>query len=211
MKLRLIIIGILLSFHVFADGYLPASTSEDQPWSIIFSGGYGKYQSLYRNNGESALGRFAVSNEMMLTGDLAWGWELGVQTGHRLRLNISNETLVVLNWLPVRTALGPMVDLLITAKTDPLAGSAVFALLKGGVAYRYWQVDNSAIKDFSQLTGEIQAGLGYPLTALANLNLLYQGIYGGDPNLKLNTYTRSGYISNIPTLHAVLLGLSVNL
>ena len=104
-----------------------------------------------------------------------------------------------------------MLDLLITAKSDPLGGSAFFAQLKGGVAYRNWRVKEEPINDLSQLAGEIQAGFGYPITALANLNLLYQGVFGNDPNLKLNIYNKTGHISNIPALHAVLLGFSVNL
>ncbi|MDI1352242.1 MAG: hypothetical protein PSV35_05650 [bacterium] len=211
MKLQLFFIGILISIKGFADGYYPEPIPEDQPWAITASVGPGKFKHLYPKNSKHTLARLAVNNEMLLTGELAWGLELGVQNGNTMRLNIPPETLAVLEWLPVRTALAPMFDLLITAKSDPLAGSSFFAQLKGGIAYRYWQVENKAIKDFSQLTGEIQAGFGYPLSTLASLNLIYQGVFGGDPNLKINIYSKNGAITNIPTLHALLLGLSVNI
>ncbi|MCL9683421.1 hypothetical protein [Legionella maioricensis] len=211
MKLQLSIIGILLSINVFADGYYPEPTSQDQPWSITASVGKGKYQHAYSKDGEAALARLALGNEMMLSGDIALGLELGVQNGSRIRLEIPYETLAVLEWIPVQTTLGPMLDLLITAKSDPLCGSSFFAQLKGGVAYRNLRVKQRTIKDLSQLAGEIQAGFGYPITALATLNLLYQGVFSNDPNLKLNTYNKTGHVTNIPALHGVLLGFSVNL
>jgi hypothetical protein len=211
MKLQLLTVGILLSLNVFADGYYPEPTSQDQPWSIIASVGQGKYQNSYPKEGNAALARLALGNEMLLTGDVALGLELGLQNNSYIRLQIPYETLVILEWLPVRTTLGPMLDLLITAKSDPLAGSSFFAQLKGGVAYRNWQIKQDQINDLSRLAGEVQAGFGYPITALASLSLLYQGVFGGDPNLTLSLYNKTGHVSNIPALHAVLLGFSVSL
>jgi hypothetical protein len=211
MKLQLFAIGILFSINVFADGYYPELTSQDQPWSINASFGKGKYPHVYHNDGETALARLALGNELMLSGDIALGLEFGVQSGNHMHLQIPYETLAVLEWLPVQTTLGPMLDLLITAKSDPLYGSSFFAQLKGGVAYRNWRIRREPVNDLSQLAGEIQAGFGYPITALASLNLLYQGVFGSDPNFKLNIYSKTGHISSIPPLHAVLLGLSVNL
>lgn len=211
IKLQLLTIGILFSINVFADGYYPEPTSQDQPWSITASFGSGKYQNAYSKDGKTALGRLALGNELMLTGDFALGLELGVQNGNKMRLDIPPQTLAVLEWLPVRSNLGPMIDLLITAKSDPLAGSAFFAELKGGVAYRHWKVEYMPINEITKLAGEIQAGFGYPITALANLNLLYQGVFGSNPNLQISTVNKIGHISNIPALHGVLLGLSVNL
>ncbi|KGP63173.1 hypothetical protein EP47_06755 [Legionella norrlandica] len=211
MKLQLITIGILLSINVFADGYYPELTSQDQPWTIVASFGSGSYKHTYPKDTKTALGRLALANELMLSGDIALGLELGVQNGNKMRLNIPPETLAVLGWLPVKTTLSPMLDLLVTAKSDPLFGSSFFAQFKGGVAYRSWQIKLYPINDISQLAGEIQAGLGYPITALASLNLLYQGVYGNDPNLKLNINSKTASVSNIPVLHGILLGFTVNL
>jgi hypothetical protein len=211
MKLPLLIIAILLSGSLFADGYYPEPITQDQPWSISASIGNGKYQSLHNSSSKSALGRLALGNDLVLTGDFAWGLELGIQNGNKMHLAIPSETLAFLQWLPVQTSLGQMLDLLVTAKSDPLAGSSFFAQVKGGIAYRKWQIEHEAINNLSQIAGEIQAGFGYPITTLASLNLLYQGVFGNDPNLVINPYTRSGHLANIPSLHAVLLGLSVNL
>jgi hypothetical protein len=104
-----------------------------------------------------------------------------------------------------------MIDVLVTAKTDPLIGSSFFAHIKGGFAYRKWQIEHQAINDISQLAAEVQAGVGYPITTLASLNLLYQGVFGNDPNLVINPNNKTAHITSIPSLHAVLLGLSVNI
>ena len=211
MKFPLLIIAILLSQALVAGGYYPEPMSQDQPWVLTASVGTGSYQSLHNSSSKTALGRFAVGNDLLLTGDLAWGLELGVETGNKMYLAIPNQTLVLLQWLPVKTSLGPMIDLLITAKSDPLIGSSLFAQLKGGIAYRKWQVEHQAVNDLTQLAAEIQAGVGYPLTTLANLNLLYQGVFGNDPNLVINVPSKTGHLASIPSLHAILFGLSVNI
>lgn len=211
IKWPLLLMGILLSLKSMADGYLPALAPVDQPWSITASFGNSRYTHIDSRDKHSAVGRLAVGNELLLTGDYALGLEMGFQNGNHIQINIPKETLNVLGWLPVNTTIRPMLDLLITAKSDPLGGSAFFAQLKGGVAYRYWQLKNEAEQDLTRLAGEIQAGFGYPITALANLSLLYQGIYGNDPHYRVITYNQSGHITNIPALHAILLGFSVNL
>ncbi len=150
---------------------------------------------------------------MLLAGDIALGLELGLQTGNKMRIDIPKETVAVLKWIPVQTTLAPTLDLLITSKSDPLGNSAFFAQLKGGIAYRHWRIDHVSLKEeISQLAGEIQAGFGYPITALASLNLLYQGVFSSStPNFHVDPYSKKERLSNIPSLHAVLLGLSVNL
>lgn len=210
MKLQSILSGVLISIPVYAEGYYPEPITEDQPWSIMASMGYGQYQWNSPQH-QTYLGRLALGNEMLLTGEYAWGLELGIQNGHKMQLSLPKETLALLKWLPVNTSLSPMIDLLVTAKSDPLIGSAFYAQLKGGIAYRYWEVENRMINDLSLLAGEIQAGLGYPITTLANLNLFYQGVFGDDQHFKINTYLKTGRLSNIPILHAFLLGFSINI
>lgn len=210
MKFQFITLGILLSFNAFADGFTPSFASQDQPWSIIASFGEGKYQIPSRNK-HNPIARLAIGNDMILTGDYMLGWELGLQNGNLIRLDIPKETLTTLGWLPVNTSLSPMLDLLITAKSDPLWNSSFFAQLKGGLAYRYWQIEPQQFKNLSQLAGEIQAGFGYPVNELAMLNLLYQGVFGSNASININMLNQTATISNIPSLHAVLLGLSVNL
>jgi hypothetical protein len=205
-----IAIGMLSSFTAYAGGFSPSLTSQDQPWSITASAGSGNYQ-VQSPDRNAALGRLALGNEMLLAGDIALGLELGLQTGNKIRLNITRETLNLFKWFPIYTTLAPTLDLLVTTKTDPIGNSSFFAQLKGGVAYRHWKIDRIPVNEISQLAGEVQAGLGYPLTALASLNLLYQGIYGNNPATQVNPYSKKENLANIPTLHAFLVGLSINL
>lgn len=209
MRLQ-ILMGFLFSLPLYAGSYSPELTSQDQPWSVTASVGSGNYQ-VSASDRNTALGRLALGNELLLAGDIALGLELGLQTGNKICLNIPKETLHVLKWSPLQTTLAPTLDLLITTKTDPLGNSAFFAQLKGGLAYRHWKIDRIPDNEISQLAGELQAGFGYPISALASLSLLYQGVYGNTPNLEVNPASKKEILSNIPTLHAILLGLSVNL
>ncbi|MGC1182369.1 hypothetical protein [Legionella sp.] len=206
----LITIGILFSFTPYAGNFSPKLTSQDQPWSITGSIGDSNFQIKARER-NFVIGRLALGNELLLAGDIALGLELGLQTGNKICLNIPKETLNLIKWFPMRTTLSPVIDLLITTKTDPIGNSSFFAQLKGGLAYRHWKIERIPVNEISQLAGEVQAGFGYPITALANLSLLYQGIYGNTPNVQLNSYSKIENLANIPTLHAILLGLSVNL
>ena len=195
-----------------AGDYLPKLTSQDQPWSVIASAGTGNYH-VTSDDKNTALGRLALANELMLAGNIAFGLELGLQTGKRMRIDITKETLnTIKKLLPIQTSLSPTLDLLITSKSDPLGNSPIFAQLKGGLAYRHWHETRTPLNEVSQLAGEIQAGFGYPITALASLSLLYQGIFSGNgPSLYWDTYTPKEHLSNIPSLHGVLVALSVNL
>lgn len=210
--MKLIMLGILLSFNAAASDFYPKLTSQDQPWSITASAGNGNYQ-LPTKDKNAMLGRLAIANELLLAGNIAFGLEFGLQTGHRIKLDITKETFNIFKkWLPVQTTIAPTLDLLITTKSDPLGSSDFFAQFKGGVAYRSWRTEEAYLHDISKLSGEVQAGFGYPVTALASLSLLYQGIFSGNSsNFRWDPYTRREHLANIPTLHALLLGLSVNL
>ncbi|MBN9231524.1 MAG: hypothetical protein BGO90_09405 [Legionella sp. 40-6] len=210
LTLLFIATDMVLSFTAFAGRYSPQLTSQDQPWSVTASVGNGNYQ-VTANERNFALGRLALGNEVLLAGDIALGLELGLQTGNKICLTKPGKNISLLRWSALQTTLSPTLDFLLTTKTDPLFDSSFFAQLKGGLAYRHWKIDRVPVNEISQFAGEIQAGLGYPITALANLSVLYQGIYGNKPNAQLSSYTQNEILTNIPTLHAILLGLSVNL
>lgn len=201
-----IIINLLYSTCI-ASPILPQFIALDQPWSITASAGNGNYQiSAIEKN--VTFGRLALANDLFLAGDFALGFELGLQTGNELIINF-NKNLDLLSWYPLSTSISPNVDLLLTSKSDPLWNSALFAQLKGGLSFRHWKMNVFNLSQISQLSPEVQAGFGYPITSLANINLLYLGIYGSKPYFVADI--RGDRVFNIPTLHAVLIGLSVNL
>jgi hypothetical protein len=213
-KMCFIAVGFFLSFKVFASSFLPISSlfanpdNLDNRWSIIASLGYGEYQHMYRADGQTVLGRLALAAEMLAASQATFGLEIGLQSGNRMRFAIPQGTFDTLGGA-VRTTMRPMLDLLVTAYMNPLSESLLFTQVKGGIAYRHWQIDSNWINNKSEFAGEVQAGLGYPLTEISNLNLLYQGVFGGNPKLHANLFNEPRMISSLPMQHGVLLGFSI--
>ncbi|MCC5014869.1 MULTISPECIES: DUF3187 family protein [Legionella] len=181
---------------------------EDNRWSVTASTGYTEYQNMYHNDGHSVVARMAVAAELLATTQSSFGIEFGVQNGRSMRLGIPHGTLDVLGGV-VRTTVKPMLDLLITANSNPVTESLLYTQVKGGIAYRRWQIASYLIDNKSELAGEVQAGFGYPITEVTSLNLLYQGVFGAAPKIRANPSMESWRLSNIPVQHGLLLGFSI--
>lgn len=212
-RMRLAMLGWYLSVNAFAGSsatptLIMDTEGLDNRWSIITSLGYGQNHHMYRSDGKTAIGRLAFAAELLTTQQAAFGLELGVQTGNNMRLAFFQTPLATLGCM-VRTTMKPMLDLLVTAHANLVDESLLFTQVKGGITYRHWQVDSFLINSKSALAGEVQAGLGYPLTEITNLNLLYQGVFGGNPKLHLNPEPEASTISNLPVQHGLLLGFSI--
>ncbi|KTD24680.1 MULTISPECIES: hypothetical protein [Legionella] len=206
-RMCLMTIGCFLSFNVFANSYLPPE-SLDNRWTLVASLGYSDYQHMHRSEGQTAVGRLALAAELLTATQANFGLEVGVQTGNRMRFAIPQGPIAALGYA-VQTTMRPMFDLLVTANANPLTESLLFTQLKGGIAYRYWQINSFRINNKAEIAGEVQAGFGYPLTEITNLNLLYQGVFGSNPRFHVHPFPESGSVSNIPIQHGVLLGLSI--
>ncbi|MCC5791111.1 MAG: hypothetical protein JJT82_00675 [Legionellaceae bacterium] len=181
------------------------------PWSVTGSLGYTVYNNMYRGDGQTALGRFAIGRDVHVGHAMIWGLEVGVQNGNTMRYYPSRAAVDALGGLPMQTTAKPMLDLLATLKTTAIGASPIFAQLKGGIAYRRWQFnDRNTINDPSQIAGEVQAGFGYSISQRASLSLSYQGVFGRNPRFRLNVDNATGRVSHIPVQNGVLLGLTVN-
>ena len=212
-KIFLTAVGCVASCHAMAFNGTIAPEKDpiaiNHPWSFIGSLGYTNYQNFYHDDGQTGIVRLAIGKSILYTHSLDLGFELGVQNGNTMRFGPSAELLALGALLPIQSTVKPVIDLLATVKSTSLGDSDIFALLKGGIAYRRWQFnDRITINDLSQAAGEVQAGFGYPLTRAVNLSLLYQGIYGSNPNLIVNTTAFTGHVSNIPIQQGVLLSLA---
>lgn len=200
---------------------------EPSPCPWIFSGslGYAKFSDMYKNDGQTPVGRLSVGKEFSKTDELAFGSEMyfglefGLQSGNSMRLGVPQETLDLFGGgsygLPIQTTIKPMLDLLFTIRTNTLENAPLFMQLKVGGMYRQWQFDDrDTINTLSQIAPELQFGLGYLINERAFASLYYQGVYGGSPDLVVDASDLShvtGRVNNIPSQNAIFLGLSFTL
>ncbi len=206
-----IVVGCALSFNSLSgsmgaiqDGLSPKIL----PWAVIGSLGWIGYQNS-DCDGQTAVGRFAIAKDLFNVPYSSFGLELGVQSGNTMHLDVPDSIIDELGGVPIQTTMKPMLDLLATVKVTP-PGSLFFAQFKGGAVYRHWQFDNrNSIPNLSKITAEIQAGIGYPISDLGSLSLLYQGINGGSPNFIVNEACPSGRVSALPIQQGVLLSFSL--
>lgn len=219
LKEVFIVTGLALSSNSIAGTMGPIESKQagaylgaPLPWVVIGSLGYTRYQNISDciADGQTAIGRFAIGRELLNTRYSNFGLELGLQSGNTMRLDVSEAILDELGGMPIQTTMKPMLDILATVKIAPI-DSLLFAQIKGGGVYRYWQFDGrNSVKDISKINGEIQAGFGYSIGRLTAISLLYQGIYGSDPNFTLSATCPSGRVSALPTQQGVLLSFSFN-
>ncbi len=185
------------------------SQTINYPWTISASLGYADFQDVHRGDHQTALGRFALGRDFVQKGPVLFGLEIGLQSGNQMRLKMTEEEIEAVGGLLVLSTLKPMLDGLITARITPELTAPLFIQIKGGGAYRRWQMDRDTINDISQLAGELIAGLGYAITPTANISLSYQGIFGASPKVTIDLESGSGSVKNIPVQQAILLGINL--
>lgn len=183
------------------------SQSISYPWTVSASLGYADFLKVHEGDQQTALGRFAIGRDIVRKGPFLFGLELGLQSGNQMRLKMTDEEIESLGGLLVQSTLKPMLDALITVRITPEFTAPLFIQVKGGGAYRRWQMDRDTINDISQLAPEVSAGFGYIITPNASISLSYQGIFGGNPGLSIDLDNASGTVKNIPVQHAILLGI----
>jgi hypothetical protein len=212
MKFLSIIIFCTCSFFVNASS-VPTSKS----WVLSATGGYTFFTQIQSQN-STPLGRLAfekifseyTKEEYILLNHLkktSLGIEIGVQSGNRMQLPLSSSEIETLGGVEPWTTLYPFVDILGVGRVDfenfPLQG-----IFKAGPVFREWNMERNSINNLSQVAGEIQAGLGFYLTSNISIMLLYQGIYGGNLNIAVNSTTQTATVSSIPIQNGILLTAS---
>ena len=211
-KYLLIGLSCLLSFKLMAGSYHSktlAPVKEDKTWSFTASLGYTEYQNAFENDGKAALGRFAIGSKLFAIDQVHYGLEVGIQNGNQMRLNVPQATLDVLGGLPIQSTIKPMVDVLLTLKSDPFGKSNVFAHLKAGAVYRTWQFENrSTIADKNKVDPELQLGLGYQINPHTSMHLSYERIFGKNPDFTINADNETASIKAIPKQEGILLGIT---
>ncbi len=177
--------------------------------SVGVYGGYGASSGAYQQDGQATQGRLAFGLSTPQNNNLSLGAEAGVQSGNTMRLYASPALITTAGGLPIQSTLKPFVDFLLTARGKILPNAPLYAMLKGGIAYRQLTLDDrtSSQDGLRQVNGEFQAGLAYSLTDRATVTAFYQGIYAGN-NAGLNLDSAGNVtISRIPTQQAGFLGV----
>lgn len=207
LKKALIVSLLAASTSVLAEKSLNTPSKEAHPWSITTSLGLANYQHMAEGQGNTALGRVSFGNHMLSFGNSQLGLEIGLQSGNQMRFDIPKKTIDMLGGVPIVGTIQPALDLLLTLNTPLSTSLPLTGIIKGGLSYRQLRMDRIEIKDIGELSPEMQVGLGYEISNNLSINLVYQHLFGGNPNFTLNAMTETGVIAHIPSEDAVFLGL----
>jgi hypothetical protein len=214
-KLLLVSFCLSLSLPAFADTFSETKLADGSSsrFSVGAYGGYGVVNGGYHQDGQVAQFRLAFGMRAAQYKKLIFGTEVGMQSGNAMRLDASSAFMAAAGCLPIDSTLKPFLDLLVTAKTRIDPNYPIFAVLKGGIAYRQLVLSgrSSSSDDLRQVNGELQAGLVFNLTDHAALAAFYQGIYSGT-NAGLNLDSAGDVtIRRIPTQQAGFLGFEYSI
>jgi opacity protein-like surface antigen len=208
-------LSLYLSLPAFAVTSSQTKLTDGSPsrFSVGAYGGYGVVNGGYHQDGQVAQSRLAIGIRAAQYKKLTFGAEAGVQSGNAMRLDASSALMAAAGCLPIDSTLKPLLDLLVTVKTRIDPSYPIFAVLKGGIAYRQLVLSgrSSSRDGLRRVNGELQAGLVFNLTDHAALATFYQGIYSGT-NAGLNLDSASDVtIRRIPTQQAVFLGFEYSI
>lgn len=186
------------------------SSQTSQQWSLIAGLGYGKYSHTVQSTGKTAFERLGIS--FMLPQKInrfSFGIETAIQSGARMQLDVSQNDLDVLGGLPIQINAKPILDFLVVSKRALGDRLPISLAGKGGLAYVEWQTDRNTVNNLSKVLPEVQFGLNYEASKHVNLNLMYQRIFGSNPNFSVNALSQRGIIATISTVQAIYLGIQI--
>lgn len=202
------IIMLLLGFMSVTEQGLAFAEGDFNPWTVDGSFGLAFYPDMMHQDGQTSTSRFSLGRELLTQSGLWLGIEAGIQSGNTMRLVFPKEDIDALGGVPIEAQIKPMLDVLISLKTEPLNDFPLYAWVKGGAAFRQMQFDRESVNDLNHVSPEMQIGLGYQINEQAAITLGYQNIWGNHPTLIVNSIDDTGVINNIPSQQAVMLGFS---
>jgi len=192
------------------------------PYHVGAYGGYGVIDGAYNDDGQFTQGRLAFGSDVYQWNMINAGLELGFQSGNTMRLDVAADLVDEAGELQWQATLKPLVDLLVSTKTQLPTSRPVYLIVKAGAAYRQLQLnDRTSTRDYlARVAPEVQAGLGVQLTPHAMLVLFYQGVYStatvgaqlkDNPDIDGITWDPYATICNIPTQQAGFVGIELSL
>lgn len=182
--------------------------SETNPWTMDASFGMASYANVSNHDGETAIGRLGLGHVLGRFPFGQVGAEIGIQSGNTMRLALPKEAIDALGGVPIEAEMKPVLDMLFSLKTAPFESLPINVWVKGGAAYRHLQLDRASVPDLRGFAPEIQAGIGYQINEKTTINAGYQYIRGKKPELTVNPLMETGILHNIPTVQALIIGVS---
>jgi hypothetical protein len=204
------IIMVLLSLVSMSGLTYALNESELNPWTMEASFGMVTYPNMMNDDGQTAIGRLSLGHMLLTKPSWQAGIEAGIQSGNTMRLNLPKESIDTLGGVPLEVKIKPLLDVLVSFKTEPLTSFPIVAWLKGGAAYRQLQLDHESVNDLNEFSPEIQMGFGYRINELATFNIGYQIIWSKQTMLNVNPQAETGVLHYIPTQQSLLIGFSFN-
>ncbi|WP_019218322.1 hypothetical protein [Legionella tunisiensis] len=179
-----------------------------RPWVIDGAIGMASYSGAIDKARQVATGRISLG--YVLTTKTYWqaALEAGLQSGNTLSLAFAREDIDALGGVEVEATLKPMLDVLLSLRSETLIDFPLFSWVKGGVAYRQMSVDKAAINSLKGFAPELMAGFGFQINEQTTAHLGYQILFGQNPTLTVDEAHETAIIRHMPTQQAVLLGFS---
>lgn len=206
MKPRItLIVTFLLGMSSILHAHDESSLSR---WGVGGALGMSYTSNTLNKSNQTALGRLSLGATLLSLSTWQTGIEIGVQSGTTFRLSLPKESIDSLGGVPIEVTMKPFLDVLAGLNLKPSSNVPMNLWLKGGAAFRMMQVDREEVNDLSQISPELQVGLGYEISRQATINLGYQVIWGQKPKLEVNLQNETAILQHIPMQQAVMLGFS---
>ncbi|MFA6303774.1 MAG: hypothetical protein WC627_11685 [Legionella sp.] len=174
-----------------------------QPY-VAIAGGYGNFESMAQNTGNTAFGRLAIGITSPIDLNTALGAEVGIQSAKRMRLTDESVAPFFARAyfpLPVFVTISPPIDILATLNYH--MSPQVFFELKAGGVYLQSMIDDADIAGINQWNAEVQAGLGFNISDSSRIVFGYQHFFGNTPGIKhLSLRRGTAQLSNLPSWNA---------
>ncbi len=193
-------------------GTMQSNDSTLSPFYLAAYGGYGSIVGAYKKDGDFAQGGVTMGVRPWHYGDWLLGAEISMQSGNFMSLNAESRIIEATQGYPVDVSLDSLFDFLLTVKAPLPTTAPLFVLLKGGAAYRQFDLDDivSTSDNITQWNGVVEAGIGYQINPHVGLSAFYQGIYSGrQTGIGLDAQNKV-IVTHIPTQQAVFLGVEYN-
>jgi hypothetical protein len=197
---------------LFAGGMGVEPATNVSQFYLGLYGGYGHINGSYKSDGNYAQGRVAFGAAFKQLSNNTVGFELGLQSGNSMRLN-GNQ---IFNGVPAVIPLAnlkPIIDGLITIKGKFQQGQDMFYMVKGGIAYRQYHLEDrtSSHDTLNEIAPELQIGLGKTITPNLAATIFYQGIYSNSSTGIGRDAFGDTTIQHIPTQQAGFIGIEYTL